>query len=66
MYYIGKVNFETIDDQTGRTKNIKEEYLVEGTSVSDVEEKLITKFGEGLSEFSVKEVKQSRIMGVID
>jgi len=66
MYYIGKVNFESIDDKTGRIKNLKEEYLVEGSSVSDVEQKLIEKFGEGMSEFSVKEVKESRILGVIE
>ena len=27
MYYIAKVNFETIDDQTDRAKNLREEYL---------------------------------------
>jgi hypothetical protein len=66
MYYIAKVNFESIDDKTGRIKNIKEEYLVEGSSVSDVEDKMIKKFGEGMSDFSVKEVKESRILGVIE
>lgn len=66
MYYTAQVNFETIDDRNGKVKNITEEYLVSGTSVSDVESKLKDKFGEGMSEFRVKNVKESKVLGVIE
>ena len=66
MYYIAQVNFETIDERNGKTKNITEEYLVSGTNVSDVESKLKDKFGEGMSEFRVKTVKESKILGIIE
>ena len=49
-----------------KIKNIKEEYLVSAENVSEVESKLNTKFGEGISEFSVSGVSESKIMGIID
>jgi len=66
MYYIAKVKFESINDSTGKIQKIKEEYLVEASSVSEVEEKLTDKFGEGMSEFSVFGVTESKILGVIE
>jgi hypothetical protein len=66
MYYIAKVKFESINDNTGKVQKIKEEYLVEASSVSEVEEKLNDKFGEGMSEFSVFGVSESKILGVVE
>mgnify|MGYP003638673081 CR=1 FL=1 len=66
MYYVAKVKFESIDDKSGKIKNIKEEYLVSAENVSEVESKLNTKFGEGISEFSVSGVSESKIMGIIE
>ena len=66
MYYIAKVKFESINDSTGKIQRIKEEYLVEASSVSEVEEKLNDKFGEGMSEFSVFGVTESKILGVVE
>jgi hypothetical protein len=66
MYYIAKVKFESINDNTGKIQKIKEEYLVEASSVSEVEEKLNDKFGEGMSEFSVFGVSESKILGVVE
>lgn len=66
MYYVAKVKFESIDDQSGKIKKIKEEYLVSAESVSEVETKLNDKFGEGISEFSVFGVSESKIMGIIE
>ncbi len=66
MYYIAKVKFESVNDNTGKIQKIKEEYLVEASSVSEVEEKLNDKFGEGMSEFSVFGVTESKILGVIE
>jgi hypothetical protein len=65
MYYLTKVKFETIDDKSGRTRKMYEEYLVEARSISDAEEKLNLKFKDTMAEFSVVSVKESKILGVI-
>jgi hypothetical protein len=65
MYYLTKVKFETIDDKSGRTRKMYEEYLVEANSISDAEEKLNFKFKDTMAEFSVVSVKESKILGVI-
>jgi hypothetical protein len=64
-YYTARVQFETINDQNGRTQKTKENYLVEALSVSDVEEKMNDKFKDSMAEFSVIKVDESNIMGII-
>jgi hypothetical protein len=66
MYWVAKVKFESINDNNGKVQTTKEEYLVSAESVTEVEEKLNTKFGEGMSEFSVSSVSESKIMGIVD
>jgi hypothetical protein len=66
MYWVAKVKFETINDNNGRVQTTKEEYLVSAENVTEVEEKLNTKFGEGMSEFSVSGVAESKIMGIVE
>lgn len=66
MYWVAKVKFESINDNNGKVQTTKEEYLVSAESVTEVEEKLNTKFGEGMSEFSVSGVSESKIMGIVD
>jgi hypothetical protein len=65
MYYIAKVKFETIDDQTGRPKKIYEPYLVDAGSISEAEELLKERFKDSIAEFSVVSVVESKIMGVV-
>jgi hypothetical protein len=65
MYYIVKVKFETMDDQTGRLKKIFEQYLVDAESVSRAEELVKDRFKDSIAEFSVVSVQESKIMGVI-
>lgn len=62
---MARVQFETINDQNGRTQKTKENYLVEALSVSDVEEKMNEKFKDSMAEFSVIKVDESNIMGII-
>jgi hypothetical protein len=64
-YYLGKVKFETVDDNTGRIRNTKEQYLVEAMTISDAEDKLNDKFKDSMAEFSVISVAESPIMGII-
>jgi hypothetical protein len=64
-YYLGKIQFETIDDKSGRTKKTKEQYLVEAFNVSDAEAKLNKMFEDSMAEFSVISVSESPIMGIV-
>ncbi len=64
-YYLGKIQFETIDDKNGRTKKTKEQYLVEALNVSDAEAKLNKMFEDSMAEFSVISVSESPIMGIV-
>lgn len=64
-YYLGKVQFETIDDDNGRVKKTKEQYLVEAIDISDAESKLKEMFKDSMAEFSVISVSESPIMGVV-
>jgi hypothetical protein len=37
MYYIAKVKFETVDDNTGRIKKVYEQYIVDAETISEAE-----------------------------
>jgi hypothetical protein len=65
MYYIAKVKFESIDDNTGRIRKIYEQYLVDAGSISEAEELLNKRFEESIAEFSVVSIQESKIMGVV-
>ena len=65
MYYISKVKFETVDDQTGRPKKIYEQYLVDAGSITEAEELLKERFRDSIAEFSVVSIQESKIMGVV-
>jgi len=65
MYYIAKVKFETVDDQTGRPKKIYEQYLVDAGSITEAEELLKERFRDSIAEFSVVSIQESKIMGIV-
>jgi hypothetical protein len=65
MYYIAKVKFETVDDNTGRIRKLNEQYLVEAQSISDAEGMLNEKFKDSIADFSVVSVQESKIIGII-
>jgi hypothetical protein len=65
MYYIAKVKFETVDDNTGRIRKLNEQYLVEAQSISDAEAMLNEKFKDSIADFSVVSIQESKIIGII-
>lgn len=65
MYYLAKLRFESEDDN-GKTKKIREQYLVEASSVGEAEQKLLKRFGEGISPCQLEGVNESKILGLID
>jgi hypothetical protein len=65
MYYLAKLRFESEDDN-GKIKKIREHYLVEANSVGEAEEKLLQRFGEGVSTCQLESVQESKILGLIE
>lgn len=61
-FYKCDVKVETEDDK-GRVKNRKEEYIVEATGPTEVEKK-ITKELEGL-DFEIDNIKMTKIIKII-
>ena len=64
-YYIAKVKV-LITDQKGKQKKVVEQYLVNGVSVTDVESKVHTEFRNGIVDFEVSSVSDTKIIKVID
>ena len=64
-YFVAKIQYDLPDDKTGKIKKIREEKLVEGYSVTDVEAKVTKKY-EGFShECRITSVSESKIDEVI-
>ena len=65
MYYLAKLRFESEDDK-GRVKKIREHYLVEAGSVGEAEQKLMDRFGTGISTCMLESVQESKILGLVE
>ena len=65
MYYLAKLRFE-IEEDSGKTKKIREQYLVEAPSMGEAEEKLLKRFGEGVSPCQLEGINESKILGLIE
>lgn len=61
--YLVKAKWE--DLSASKPKKFTEQYLVEATSVTDAEAKTVEEFGQGVSDFEVKEVKATKIIAAI-
>jgi hypothetical protein len=65
-YFVAKIQYDLPDENSGKIKKIKEEKLVKGYSVTDVEAK-VTKVYESFShEWRITSVAESKIDEVID
>jgi hypothetical protein len=65
-YFVAKVQYELPDETTGKIKKIREEKLVKGYSVTDVEAK-VTKAYESFSyDWRITSVSESKIDEVLD
>ena len=65
-YFVAKITYDLPDDNSGKIKKIREEKLVRGFSVTDVEAK-ITKVYEGFSyDWRITSVSESKIDEVIE
>lgn len=63
-FYLTKIIYQT-EDEKGKLKNQRLEYLVNAMSVTDAEAKIYKHLGGSLGEFSVMSVTESKIIEVI-
>ena len=65
MYYVAKVKFE-VQDENGKTKKFRENYLTEAVSVTEAEA-LVTQdlMGEPI-DFEIEGVQKSNIVKIIN
>lgn len=60
-YFVAKIQYELPDENTGKIKKIREEKLVRGYSVTDVEAKVTEKFKSFQHEWRITSVSESKI-----
>jgi len=65
MYFVVKISSDVTDFESGRTRKVKEEKLVKGYSVTDVEAKVTKKFEGSQLEWRITSVAESKIDEVI-
>jgi hypothetical protein len=65
-FFVAKVTYDLPDENTGKVKKIREEKLVRGYSVTDVEAKVTKKYEGFQHEWRITSVSESKIDEVID
>jgi len=65
-YFVAKIQYDIPDDNTGKIKKIREEKLVRGFSVTDVEAKVTKRYESFSQEWRITSVSESKIDEVID
>jgi hypothetical protein len=65
-YFIAKIMYNMPDEESGKIKKIREEKLVKGYSVTDVEAKVTKKYQGFSYEWRITSVSESKIDEVIE
>jgi hypothetical protein len=65
-FFVTKVQYDLPDETTGKIKKIKEEKLVKGFSVTDVEAKVTEKYQGFTHDWRITSVSESKIDEVIE
>ena len=65
-YFVAKIQYDIPDDNTGKIKKIREEKLVRGFSVTDVEAKVTKRYESFSQEWRITSVSESKIDEVIE
>ena len=60
-YFVAKIQYDLVDSDTGKIKKIREEKLVRGFSVTDVEAKVTKKFEGFTNDWRITSVSESKI-----
>ena len=65
-YFVAKIQYDLPDEQTGKIKKIREEKLVKGFSVTDVEAKVTKRYEGFTNDWRITSVSESKIDEVIE
>jgi hypothetical protein len=65
-YFVAKIQYDLPDEQTGKIKKVREEKLVKGYSVTDVEAKVTKRYESFSQEWRITSVSESKIDEVIE
>ena len=65
-YFVAKITTDMVDENTGKIKKIREEKLVKGYSVTDVEAKVTEKFKSFQHDWRITAVSESKIDEVFE
>jgi len=65
-YFVAKIQYDLPDENTGKIKKIREEKLVKGFSVTDVEAKVTKRYETFSQEWRITSVSESKIDEVIE
>jgi hypothetical protein len=65
-YFVAKIQYDLPDENTGKIKKIREEKLVKGYSVTDVEAKVTKRYESFSQEWRITSVSESKIDEVIE
>ena len=65
-YFVAKIQYDLIDENSGKIKKVREEKLVKGYSVTDVEAKVTEKFKAFQHDWRITAVSESKIDEVIE
>jgi|TARA_B110000503_G_C7173291_1_gene425564 hypothetical protein len=65
-YFVAKIQYDLPDDNSGKIKKIREEKLVKGFNVTDVEAKVTKKFEGFPNEWRITACAESKIDEVFE
>jgi len=60
-YFVAKIQYDLLDENSGKIKKIREEKLVKGYSVTDVEAKVTEKYKGFQHDWRITAVSESKI-----
>jgi len=65
-YFVAKIQYDLIDENSGKIKKIREEKLVKGYNVTDVEAKVTERFKGFQHDWRITAVSESKIDEVFE
>ena len=65
-YFVAKIQYDLIDENSVKIKNIREEKLVKGYNVTDVEAKVTERFKGFQHDWRITAVSESKIDEVFE
>ena len=65
-YFVAKISSDSVDNETGRVKKLKEEKLVLGYSPTDVEAKVTKVYENYNMDWRITSITESKIDEVIE